>query len=173
MPWRAAHFLLNFQLFWNCIAVNVHLAEMPLNSNYRVFNLVYYSNFCTWVWHKKLYNILSSFFLLFLLLVFWKWTGKRILPMFHHLLPRKNMTKIELTSLETLVYVFIRLMFIVKLHLCKHDMPYAIDINSNGRYKQVCEILLFNLQKHYISTNTMHMATKLGRMVTTMKSSHQ
>ena len=45
-------------------------------------------------------------------------------------------------------------------------MSYALEIKSNGGFKRACGILLFNHEKHFISTTTMPIATKLARVLT-------
>ena len=47
--------------------------------------------------------------------------------------------------------------------------PSALEMNSNGKFKQACEILLFNHKKYYIFTNIMSMTAKPSRMVTYYK----
>ena len=90
------------------------------------------------------------------------------LPMFHHSLQRKSVTKIDLTSLYTLVNFFVRILFIAIFRACEHDVPFALEIYSNGRIKQAYGILSFHPQK-YIPTTGMPTATKLGRAVTYRK----
>ena len=45
-------------------------------------------------------------------------------------------------------------------------MPYALDIKSNSEFRRACGILLFKHEKHFISTTTMPIATRLARVLT-------
>ena len=49
--------------------------------------------------------------------------------------------QIRLISLDTLADVFISVLSIVKFCVCKHNMPFALEINSNGKTNQAFEIL--------------------------------
>ena len=46
------------------------------------------------------------------------------------------MTRIGLISLDTLANVFCSVSFIVKFHVCEHNIPRALEINSNSRFKR-------------------------------------
>ena len=46
------------------------------------------------------------------------------------------MTRIRLSSLDTLANVFISVFFIVKFRVCEHNMPCTLQINSKDGIKQ-------------------------------------
>ena len=48
-------------------------------------------------------------------------------------------------------------------------MSCALKINSNGGFKRAYGVILFNHEKHYVSTTTMPLATRLFRVVTNNK----
>ena len=66
------------------------------------------------------------------------------LPTFHHSLPRKRVTRIRLISLDTLANIFLAVLFIVKFRVCEFEMPYTLEINSNGGIKLAGGIFFFN-----------------------------
>ena len=68
--------------------------------------------------------------------VFQKRTGRRFFVQFYYSLPRKRVTRIGFTSLDTLENYFVSVLSIIKLRVCKHDMPFALEINSNSGFKQ-------------------------------------
>lgn len=92
--------------------------------------------------------------------------------MFHRFLSRKCVTRIILISLDTLANGFLSVLFISEFSVCEQDMPCVLEINSRGRTKRACGILLINIKKHYISTNAMSAATRLGKVVTQFKESY-
>ena len=89
--------------------------------------------------------------------------------MFHRFLFRKCVTRIVLISLDTLANGFLSVLFILEFSVCEQDMPCVLEINSRGRTKQACGILLINIKKHYISTNAMSAATRLEKVVTQLE----
>ena len=61
--------------------------------------------------------------------------------MFHCFLPRKLATRIELISMDTLENLFANVLFIVKYHVSEHDIPFSLEMNSNGGIKWAWETL--------------------------------
>ena len=71
-----------------------------------------------------------------------------------------------LLSLDTLANSFVRVVCCKISCICAHDIPWALEINSNGGIKQAWGILLLNHWKHYISTNKVPVTIKRDRVVT-------
>lgn len=119
--------------------------------------------------HITLCNSYSCFFFFFLVGVSETNWAIKFSPMFHRFLFRKCVTRIVLISLDTLANGFLSVLFILEFSVCEQDMPCVLEINSRGRTKQACGILLINIKKHYISTNAMSAATRLEKVVTQLE----
>lgn len=70
---------------------------------------------------------------------------KNVLPVLHHLLPQKLVTRIELISLDTLANIFIKFPVIIIFRVCEHDMLCTSEMSSNYGIKRACGVLLLNL----------------------------
>ena len=82
---------------------------------------------------KELCNWPYSFFSFTpLLQCFKNGLAEAFLTMFNNSLTRKSVTMIGLMSLYFMASVFVSVLFIAKFRLCKHNMPCALEINSNG-----------------------------------------
>lgn len=57
------------------------------------------------------------------------------------------MTKIGLSSLDTLTNVFVKTIFIVKFRVCEHDMPFTLE-------KIIKVEVIEHLEGCYLSTET-------------------
>lgn len=71
--------------------------------------------------------------------------AKNVLPVLHHLLPQKLVTRIELISLDTLANIFIKFPVIIIFRVCEHDMLCTSEMSSNYGIKRACGVLLLNL----------------------------
>ena len=80
--------------------------------------------------------------------------------------------RIGLISLDTLANIFVSIPFVVRFHVCEHSIPYALEINSNGRFKREDVESCFSTTKNIFSLPQFLCLPNLTGWQLTMKGSH-
>ena len=115
--------------------------------------------------NAKRFATVILFFLVFIPSAVFGRTGKSFLSQIRQLFLQTCVTKIGSLSFHILANYCV---YVLKFRECEHGMPCALEINSKSGTKRghVESFPSINHNKQHISTTTIPIATKLGRVVT-------